>query len=423
MDDSHNSDTTAAIWAGADEVEAVDGSIDPNQGFREGLRDFLYAYWEKRRLALGIVTAGIVLSIGYALSLRNVYTSTTSLMPQNNASPYSSMLSLVSGSDSAAALGGEALGLGTPSDLQVSILGSRAVQDAMIVQFDLMHRYKAHVIEDARAVLTSHTRIDQDRKSGIITIAVTDTSPEFACKLAQGYVAELNQVLTVNSTSAARRERIFLEGRLKEVKRDLDDSSKALSQFSTKSKAIDVPAQARVMVESSMRLQGLLAESEGQLAALKQTYSGDNVRVKALEARNAELRRQLNGMSGVTDRSGGATSADGLPYPSVGDLPLLGLTYADLERKVRVDEALWETLTKQYEIARVQEAKEVPTIQVLDVANVPNRKSAPKRSIIVLITTFLSVILSGIIVFGLNRWKEFSGEGQPRKFFARILSK
>jgi uncharacterized protein involved in exopolysaccharide biosynthesis len=422
MDESRNADVETADWGETQEPESAEENGKTGEEIVETMLRLLHRYWKKRRLALSIVAAGCAISIAYSLMLRNYYVSTTSLMPQDNSSPYSSMLGMLSGSGAAASLGSEALGLSTPGELQTSILESRTVRDAMIQKYDLMHYYNVRLAEDARWNLSSATKIEQDRKSGIITISVTDKSPEFACKLAQGYVTELNSVLTLNSTSAARRERVFLEERLKSVKRDLDDSSIALSQFSTKNKAVDIPSQARVMLEASFRLKSMLAEGESQLAALKQTYSEDNYRVKAAEARNAELQRQYNALGDVTKTAGTGTQAN-TTYPSVGDLPKLGLTYFDLERTLRVDEAIWETLTKQYEMARVQEAKEIPSITVLDVANIPVHKSGPRRTIIVLAITFFSFVLSCLVIFALTSWEEMDEEALPKKLHARLFRK
>jgi uncharacterized protein involved in exopolysaccharide biosynthesis len=421
MDDPRNSDVESAIWTQEDASEPTEIAEDAEGDIGEKIRQFLWLYWKKRILACCIIVAGAVLSIAYSLSLPNIFTSTTSLMPQDNSSPYSSMLEMVSGSSAAASIGSEALGIGTPSELQVSILESRTVRDSLVAQFGLMKRYDAHVIEDARKALAANTRIEQDRKSGIITISISDTNAEFASKLAQGYVTELNRILTDNSTSAARRERIFLEGRLKEVKHDLDDSSVALSKFATKSKAIDIPSQARSMVEASLRLKGLLAEGESQLAGLRETYSEDNYRVKSLEARNAELQRQLNAMGGGSAESVAASGSKSV-YLTAGELPTLGVTFGDLDRRLRVDEALWEVLTRQYETARVQEAKEIPTIQVLDPPNIPSRKSAPRRSAIVSAATFFSFLLSCVWVFLLSRWQELDENSGPKIILARAIA-
>ena len=292
-----------------------------------------------------------------------------------------------------------------------------------IERFGLMGRYKSKVIEDARTALTANTSIDQDRKSGVITLSVVDKSPDFASKLAHGYVTELNRIVTEDSTSAARRERMFLEDRLKVVKQDLDDSSRALSQFSTKNQAIDIPNQAKSMVDAGLRLQELLAEGRGQLAALRQTYSEGNERIKVIQARNAELERQIREMGGTPGGAGKPVGADQSLYPSMSQLPILGVTYFDLERKVRVDEAVWETLTKQYEMAKVQEAKEIPTVRVLDEANVPNRKYSPHRSIIMIVGTLLAIVLSCIVVLGLSKWESMDADAEPKMSLLRAYRK
>jgi uncharacterized protein involved in exopolysaccharide biosynthesis len=420
MDEFHDSDVNTAVWIQADESGPVDRSEESGNDLGLKILHFVKLYWKKRKLASAIVGTGMVLSVVYALLLHNIYTSTTTLMPPDNSSPYSSMLGMLTGS-SAASLGSEALGLATPGDLILSVLGSRTVKDAMIARFDLMNYYKARLIEDARKSLEDSTTIDQDRKSGVITIKVNDKSAQFACKLAQGYIVELNRVMTENSTSSARRQRIFLEGRLKEINRDLGESSKALSQFSTRSKTFDIPTQAKSMVDAELKLEADLAEGRSELAALRQTYSADNYRVKAAEARNAELEREINSLSGLS--KGAGTAAGTSAYPSIGELPTLGVTYYDLERRVRVDQEVWETLTKQYEMARVQEAKEIPTIQVLDAPNAPNKKSAPTRRVIVLVCTFLSFLISFVTVLVYTKWEDMDAEAEFKKTMIQVFGR
>lgn len=420
MDDSQIVTTGSEVWTQAEASEPA-GNEEAGEDLIVKIMRFIHMCWMRRRMVLSIVGAGILISLIYALLQSNVYTSTTSLMPPDNSSPYSAMLSMLSSSSSAASLGSEALGLNTPGELFVSILESRNVQDAVIARFDLVRYYKVHLVADARIVLASSTSIVQDRKSGIITIGVTDASPQLACKLAQGYVEELNRVVIDDSTSAARRERIFLEERVRGVKQDLDASSKALSQFSTKNKTIDISSQAKSMVDAGLKLQAELIDGRGQLAALRQTYSEDNYRVKAIEARNAELQRQLDAMGAAPKAAGAASDTGRSDYPSAGELPGLGLTYYDLERKVRVDEALWEALTKQYEMAKVEEAKQIPTVRVLDVANVPSRKSAPHRSIIVIIGTMLSFVIACLAVLVLSQWEEMDAEVEPKKTLTGAL--
>ncbi len=421
MDDFQSTTEIPELPAETDEVEPVDGE-ESGEPLSTKIADFVRICWLKRKIVFSIVGAGILLSVLFALSLPNNYVSTTTLMPPDNSSPYSSIMSLVSPGSAAAQLGGEALGLSTPGDLFISILKSRNVEDGLIHGLDLSGHYKSHDIEDARKSLEGATKIDDDRTSGVITITVTDTNPVMASRIASRYVEELNRVVTDNATSAARRERMFLEERVKEVKQSLDDSAKQLSQFSTKSGAIDISSQTKSMVEEGLRLQAELIEGRSQLAALRQTYSEDNSKVRALEAHNAELDKDLNKMGGLTQGSRSNTGTSDSRYPTADELPALGLTYFDLERKVRVDEALWEALTKQYETAKVEEAEEIPTVQVLDAANVPLKKSSPSRRLIVEVGTFMSFALALVVILVTTMWKEADPEGEPKRLVTEVTS-
>ena len=375
--------------------------------------------WERRRTVLSIMAIGILLSLLNAILKPNFYTSSTSFMPPGNTSSFGSLMSMISNNPTSS-ISDEMLGLGTSGDLFVAILKSRNVQDALVTRFRLLQYFKAGTMLDARSALSLDTNVVEDPKSGIITVSVQARSPQFAAQLAEGYITELNRVVTDDSTSSAHKERVFLEGRVKDIKQDLDASSKMLSQFSTKNKAIDVQAQVRSMADAGLKLQAELIDGRSQLAALEQTYSADNSRVRALEAHNAELERQIGVLRGLSHAHGAAPDASGLPYPSASELPALGLTYSDLERKVRVDEALWEALTKQYEIAKVEEAKQIPTIRVLDPANVPERKSGPHRTLIVVIGTALSFLVACVVVFVMNYWEGMDPSSETKKLITDI---
>jgi len=368
-------------------------------------------------MASGILAAGVLLSLLCALLLPSTYTSTTTLMPPESASSSSSLMSLLGSAGSAAgvgSVGSAALGIKTPGALFTGILESRTVQESLVKQFDLVHQYKQRLTEDACKQLTVDTVIKEDPKNGIITISVKADNPVLASNLAQGYVVELNRVVTNNSTSAARRERMFLEERLKEIKKDLDDSGKALSQFSSKNKTIDVASQGKAMVDAVFKLETEQASARSELAGLRQAYSADNIRVRSASARVEELQREMDKLAGPSQRDGSTVATGGSDYPSVGELPILGLTYADLDRRVRVDEAVWEALTKQYETAKVQEAKEIPTVRVLDVANVPERKTPSARKIIVILGTIFSLFFACIVVFITNVWEGMDAEDEGK---------
>jgi len=414
MDDPQ-SETPASEFLNQTTYVDSTGDEEPGEALSLKLTRFLRRCWERRRLVFGILFAGILLSLLLALLSPTRYTSTTTVVAAGDTSPSSRLMSMMASSGSVGSIGSAALGLDIPGELYVSILQSRSVSDPLIARFDLMHYYHARLIMDARRSLAADTKIEADRKSGLITISVTAGTPVLASNIAQQYVVELNRVVNDSSTSSARRERIFLEARLKDVKQELDDSSKALSQFSTKSRTIDMPTQARSMVDAGLKLQGELIESRSQLAALRQTYSEDNSRVRAVEARNAELQRQIDELDGLNRKRSTSDETDKSGYPSAMELPSLGLTYYDLERKVRVDEALWEALTKQCETAKVEEAAETPVVRVLDIANVPERKSGPHRSLILVVGALLSLLVAFIFVFAETVWEAMGSEDEPKK--------
>jgi uncharacterized protein involved in exopolysaccharide biosynthesis len=369
----------------------------------------------------GIIVIGTLLSLLYALSLPNMYTSTTTLMPPDSTSSNSNLMSLLSSAGPVTAAGSAALGIKTPGAVFVGILGSRTVQENLVRRFDLVRHYKKSLIEDACKRLTADTVIRENPMNGIIAINVQANDPALASNIAQEYVTELDHIVTSNSTSTARRERIFLEGRIKEIKQDLDDSSEALSLFSTKNRTIDMPSQARAMVDTGLKLQDELATARSDLAGLRQTYSEDNVRVRTAIARVEELQRQMDKITGLAKEGGSRIDTSESDYPSLGALPALGLTYADLDRKVLVDEVLWEALTKQYEAAKVQEAKEIPTVRVLDAANVPQRKSSPKRSVIVVLGAMLSLFTACIYAFVMSAWEAMDAQDERKRLATEVV--
>jgi uncharacterized protein involved in exopolysaccharide biosynthesis len=421
MDDPQSTTQGSEFAAQTDEVESA-GAEEAAEPLSSRIAGFLRTCWVRRKMVFGILFTGILVSVIYSLSQPNVYTSTTTLLPSDSGSPYSSIMNLLSPGSSAAEPASIALGLETPGELFISILKSRNVQDGLINRLDLAHYYNTHSIEDTRRALAGDTEIEEDRKSGVITISVTAANPVFASKMAQGYVEELNRVVTDSTTSAAHRERIFLEGRVNDVKQKLDESAKELSRFSAKSGAIDMASQTRSMVDEGLRLQAELIDGRSQLAALRQNYSEDNSRVRALEAHNAELQRQLDKMGGLSQKSGANGDANKASYPSAGELPVLALTYYDLERKVSVEEALWEALTKQYEAAKVEEAEEIPAVRVLDVANVPERKSGPSRRSIVEAGALLSLVAAFIAVLVGMMWEAMDPQEEPKRLLTEGMA-
>jgi uncharacterized protein involved in exopolysaccharide biosynthesis len=357
-----------------------------------------------------------------ALLIPNRYQSVARLMPPDNQSSSGLAMAAAALTGGAAELGGIAsqlLGLKSTSDLLVGILASRTAQDKLIQQFDLGRVYGVRRMEDARRDLAAWTDISIDRKSQIITIKVTDEDPHRAAALAQAYVEALNYLVAEVSTSAARRERIFLEGRLQAVNQDLEAAEKEFSQFASKNTAIDIKEQGRAMVDAAATLQGQLIAARSELEGLRQIYADTNVRVRAMQARVAELENQLQKVGGKDDSISvqRAAPSDSL-YPSIRRLPLLGVAYADLYRKTKVQEAVFEALTQEYELAKVQEAKEIPTVKVLDPPNLPEKKSFPPRTLVTLLGAMLALACGVTWVFGSALWKR-TDPADPGKLLAQ----
>ena len=318
-------------------------------------------------------------------------------------------------------IAGDLIGMKNSGALFIGVLNSRTVQDRMVEQFDLKKIYKASKMEDARLALSEHTGLGEDRKSGIITITVTDHNPQRAAEMSRSFVAELDRVVADVSTSAARRERIFLEERLRAVKADLDEASKNFSQFASKNAAIDITAQGKAMVEAAAILQGQLISAESELHGLEIIYTDQNVRVRSLRARITELHVQLQKLGGEkesgTQSAGTTGSSDSGSYPTIRKLPLLGVTYFDLYRKTKIQETVFELLTQQYELAKVQEAKEIPSVKILDVAVVPTKKSYPPRGLITLFGTALFFLAACISIFAKRYYADIDPQ-DPGKVLA-----
>jgi uncharacterized protein involved in exopolysaccharide biosynthesis len=380
---------------------------------------YLRLIWEHRRFLLRAGACAMLASILIAFLIPVRYQSITKLMPPDSQSSSGlGMLAALAGRNGNAGLGGLAgdlLGVKSSGALFVGILGSQTVQDRLIDEFQLAKIYHDPKIEDARKSLAERTDVSEDRKSGIISIGVTDRDPNRAAAMARAYVTELDRLVAQVSTSSARRERIFLEERLEKVKGDLDAAAKNFSEFASKNSAIDIPAQGKAMVEAAATLQGQLIAAQAELSGLQQIYTSNNVRVRATQARVNELQKKLEEL-GSAGTQGGSKTANEL-YPSIRKLPLLGVAYADLFRQTKIQETVFELLTQQYELAKVQEAKEIPTVKVLDAAIVPTKKSFPPHTVIVFLGTMLGITLAIVWILGKIRWEEVDAK-DPRKVFA-----
>jgi capsule polysaccharide export protein KpsE/RkpR len=389
---------------------------------------YLRLLFDNSRWLFRVVVYALLASTAIAFLIPTLYESTTRLMPPDSSQSgglamAAAALSGGAGAGGLSGMAGELLGGKSNSDIFVGILGSRSVQDELIQQFDLKKLYGDKRMEDARKELARRTEIAVDRKSQIITIVVTDHVPQRAAAIGQAYVEQLNRLVAELSTSSARRERIFLEQRLSQVNKDLESAEKDFSQFSSKNSAIDIKEQGKAMVDAAAVLQGQLIAAESELEGLRQMYTDNNVRIRAIRARIDELNVQLNKIGGKgEDTSAPSDEPQAALYPSIRRLPLLGVAWADLYRRTRVQEAVFETLTKEYEMAKVQEAKEIPVVKVLDPPSVPDKKSFPPRLLVMLLGTALAFVTATVWIFAKRAWDHTDSDDQRKVFALEVFS-
>ncbi len=299
--------------------------------------------------------------------------------------------------------------------LWIDLLESRSLRDRMIERFDLQKIYRSRLMQTARKQLANRTVLNEDLKSGIITVTVTDESAQRAAAMSNAYAEELNRILVEQSRSSARGERLFLENRLKLVRLDLDSAAKKFGDFSSKNAALDMEAQGASLMESATALNAQLIARKSELAGLEQMYTDGNARVREESAGVREFQSRLDGMDG---KPGAETSAslslqrNDSVYPSMRELPLLGVAFSDLSRNKETQENLYENLSQLLELAKIQEARETPSVKILDRANVPERKSFPPRFEIIVMGILFSAVGSVAWILG----KEFM-PSNPNMFF------
>jgi tyrosine-protein kinase Etk/Wzc len=338
-----------------------------------------------KKTILGISFLSTVLAVAIAYSLPVKYTSTVSFIPPalNNGG---SMAAALAGQLSAFG-GGDLLGAGKGSgDQYVGILESRSIAGELVKKFHLMDVYKTQRESLAEKVLASNTTVMVDAKSTIVTVNVTDNSPERARDLANAYMDALRDTNGRLALGQSSQRRLFFGEQLAKEKDDLEDAEVELKETEEQSGLIAPSGQTEAEIRSIADMQAQVALREVQLAALRQSATDQNPEVVRLRSEIDDLQGQL----GRLQKGSGQSSITGIPTSKV---PELQLEYVRKEREVKYHEALFDALSKQYESARLDEARDAPVLQVLDSASYPDMKSSPKRALIA-----ISGLLLGFIV-------------------------
>jgi capsule polysaccharide export protein KpsE/RkpR len=338
---------------------------------------------------LAIVSLAAIASVVLSLLLPPVFTATTRIMPpQQNQSVASAMLGQLG---PLAAVAGKDLGLRSTSDIYIVMLRSQTVADALIQRFSLKAVYKQKLDIYVEQRLEDNSKIEAG-KEGVISLSVSDRDPRRAANLANGYVEELIKLTQTLAVTEAAQRRLFFEREVQKASDELANAEQELKHIQQTTGIIQLESQSKAMIESIGELRARIAAKQVELEGLRSFATEQNAQVvvahRELEAMQVELQR-LERQSGGTDNYN----------ISLKNVPEAGLAYVRAMRELKYREALFELLAKQYEAARIDEAKDAAIVQVLDRARPPEVRSSPHRSVMVLAITFVAFIAAIILAF------------------------
>lgn len=355
------------------------------------LLDLAITLAKHKKLILGAPFIAAVISALLSLTSPDIYTADTQILPPKQ---QSSALGALSG------MAGAAGGITNPNDTYIAMLKSRTLRDNMIRRYKLQSVYKTGSMESARAALEGATTIKIE-KNGLIVISVDDTNPKRAAFLADGYVDQLQQLNQVFAVSQASQSRLFIEKQLKQAKQSLIDAEIALKLLQEKTGTIKLDTQAEQAIATVANIKAQIAMKEAELASMRSFATGSNPDYIRAEQQLHVLRTQINKVEAGT-------------VPSK-NIPENVLEYIRKTRDLKYAENIYEMLTKQFEIAKIDEAKESSVIQVLDRALVPEHRSKPNRSKSVLITALAAGLLSILWAFIIEAMKSSQQEIEKQK--------
>jgi tyrosine-protein kinase Etk/Wzc len=385
-------------------VNDVDASARSSPGTDHAdLLEILLVLAREKKLILQVTGAATLLATIIVFVIPKMYTATATILPpQQNQSVLSSLVGQVGG---AAALDLNDLGLKNPADVFVAMLQSRTVEDSLVNRFDLRKSYNVKRYQDARKILEKRSEINPE-KEGLISIQVSDRDPKRAADIANEWVDELRALNQSLALTEAAQRRVFFEQKMAAEREDLSKSELALKILQEKTGLIQPDAQTRALIGAVAELRAQVAAKQVQLQSLRTYATEDNPDVKRVERELAELQAQSAKMSQM-ERSGADIGEGNLQVPTR-RVPEANLEYLRVARELKYHESLYDFLGKQLEAARIDESKNAVMVQVVDKAVEPERKSGPKRLLIVAVTAIASFLLSclGVLIWEAIRRKQ-----------------
>ncbi len=338
-------------------------------------------------VTVGFTIAAVIIS----LLLPNRFTATVVLLPPQQNSSLSAQLAAQLGSmNPVSMLGSGTTFLRNQNEMYVAMFKSRSVEDAMVEHFGLMQEYHAKYPSDARKAFESHATVDATGRDGLIHLSVSDRDPRRAADLANGYVDQFRNLSEHLAIGEAAQRRAFFEQQLRQANQNLAGAEEALKETEQKTGVIQLDFQTRALIESAADLRAQITAKEVQIQGMQAYAAGQNAQLVEAQRELDGLRAQLAKLGGGDDGSGG------LIVPK-GQMTQAGVEYVRRLRDVKYYETIFDILARQFELAKLDEAKEGALIQVVDPAVPPDRRSFPKRTLIV-ICAAIAGLLVGIIV-------------------------
>ena len=359
------------------------------------LTDLLTWLGESKRLIATVTVAAALVALVVALLLTPIFTARTTMLAPGSQQQSGSASALAA----LGALGGLAGGLApkSPDELYVALLKSDSVVRALDSRFDLKKHYDVESFEALRKTVPKYVRVASDKKSGVISVEVDDEAPKFAADLANAHREEVTKLLERLAVSEAQLRRVFFEKQLNETKEKLVKAEQTLQLVQEKSGMIVLDKQAEALIGSA-----------AQLKVLRTSATEQNPDVMRLNSELGALRAQLARMESSKEAPNG--SAIDLP---VGRIPEAAMDYVRARRELKIQETLLESMIRQYEIAKLDEAKEGPGLQLVDLALPPDHKSKPSRALIVLASALLALLLASAFVV-VRRYAAYTRELDPQ---------
>lgn len=357
--------------------------------------------WLERRMLFWRTVVLVLLTFGLLFLLPNRYTATAVMNPPNS-EPLSGMDMLIGAKTGMTQLAssqmGNMLGMQDPGQLYVQQMLSGSVQDRLISRFNLKAVYDTKLDEETRKALTAATKADQDRKSGAISVSVTDKNPTRAAELANAYAAELGLLKARVDANSAKAEREYFGYQLQQARDLLQKDTKELAAFGIQNGTVDANEQGAALAEAAAALEGQILGTEAEIKGLLQIYTPQHESVLSLQAKLAAMRQQLQQLKGKAP----ANPDNGTD--NLKEMLNVSPAYMDLSRKVKIQESVVETLSQQFELSKLEELYKVSSVQVFDPAVVPEKKSGPHRALISVLLGVVFFLLQCAFIIARNRW-------------------